>query len=153
MTNNERKALKEAKMRANGHDPDKVSDPVNDKKRERRLKILSNSTKRGSSLLSLVVCILLASCFIALLTGGTPKTFASLLETIQSCPTLDFTFLFDWGDNILITSDWEMFNFLRDFFNLWLTAFGGLWSFLFFLAQGLVNFILIVTWLLKWFFL
>lgn len=118
-------------------------------------KFFSKVSQRGagSSVLGIVIGILLIAAFMSMLTGGQPKTFASLLETIQDCPQIDITFLLDWIEVPRITADWEVFNFLRDFINSWLDLAGGLWSFIFFVGNGIVNFILLLIWFLRWFLL
>ena len=49
-------------------------------------------------------------------------SFTSMLNYLSSAPTLDFTSI----SNFDIVSSWGVFNFLRDFFNLFARAFAVL---------------------------
>lgn len=101
----------------------------------------------ATNVITLVFAIILVFCVFRLLFGNRPPlTFESFLSVLEDAPVVDISPIMQrLNDKLTITADWGVFNFLRDFFNL----FTGLMSFGTFVSVSMSNFIIYLTYFLR----
>lgn len=103
--------------------------------------------KTGLSILSLVFIIILAAGLLRKLSGGSSvPTFTGFLEMLTSVPDISIPFIN--AGIIQQLGDWGIFNFLRDFLNIFI----DLLNIVVFLCNGIVQINLYVIYFLRWFF-
>lgn len=103
----------------------------------------------GFTLRSVIIALfvlLVVACVISLYSGdGRLPTFGGLLSALEDAPSVSFV---DSFNNLVISSNWGPFNFLRNFFN-WFT---GLLSIGAWLAQSFINLLLYVFYFVRYVF-
>lgn len=100
-----------------------------------------------SGVLKIVFLFLLLGMLFRLLKGETIlPTFTSFLETLESVPNLSNS----WLSNVdlSITADWDKFNFLRDFLNLFIEPI----EIVFTMINGIGQVLIYVFYFIKWLF-
>lgn len=108
-----------------------------------------DSFNKADNFLSLVIVIfsiLFIVSYVRSLFGASDLTFTSFLEFIQSVPQVSFSNTFI---DMTILGDWGIFEFLRQFINI----FTNILSVLIFLFGGLVQLIMYLVYLLRYLFL
>lgn len=98
------------------------------------------------SIFSIIIIIIIGFSLIRVINGGSPLTFSSFLDLLQNSPVINMPFR--WFNDLTITSDWGLFNFLRDFINLN----AGIVSVLACIAVGFINFFIYVFYFLRFIF-
>lgn len=92
---------------------------------------------RASTILRLVALLLLFISFCSILFGhGYHFSLKTLLETLTSLPQVEMSDILQKLTISSITSDWGVFDFLRDFINSCIAGLNGAWSFVAFLGVG-----------------
>lgn len=91
----------------------------------------SNKVNVIIEVIAVIFLLLLIANFVRLATSGGVLTFGGLLEKLQNFSSFGLTSLYD----LTISSDWGLFNFFRDFINI----FGTLLSVTLFLANNILN--------------
>ena len=109
----------------------------------------SNDTANGFSsmyrVLSIVLSLLIVVALMRSLLGFQPIYFSSFLESLSQSPTVDITLSMT---DLTIVGDWGLFDFLRNFINL----FTGVISLLSFFATGLINLVLYLLYFSRFLF-
>lgn len=98
------------------------------------------------NLFFLLFCILLIFSLVRILNNGSPLTLSSFLDYLSTAPQLVANGGFI---NLSIVADWGVFNFLRDFLNI----FAGLLSCLIYLGSMIIQLITYIIWFLKYLFI
>ena len=98
------------------------------------------------NLLLLLFALLLIFSMVRMLNNGSPLTLTSFLDYIHSAPQVVANGGFV---DLSIVGDWGIFNFLRDFLNI----FTGLLSCLLYLGGMLVQTITYLVWFVKYLFI
>lgn len=108
-----------------------------------------DSYNKADNFLSIVIVIftiLFVVSYVRSLLGASDITFASFLEFIQSVPEVSFASTFI---DLTIVGDWGIFEFLRNFLNI----FTNIFSVLIFLFGGLVQILLYAVYIVRYLFL
>lgn len=89
----------------------------------------------------LLLFLLICNIFAYVLLGSTqePITFTEILDKLSNAPTIDLD-LNEAMTMYEIAADWGVFNFFRDFLNL----FTSIWGFFIWIINILVNLIIVV---------
>lgn len=98
------------------------------------------------SIFKVLIAILIGVALVRVLSGNEIISFQTLLEYLGNAPVVNMPFKF--FNDLTIVGDWGLFNFLKDFFNL--TT--GVVSILVFLATGLINAIIYLTYFIRFIF-
>ena len=107
------------------------------------------SMNKADNFLSVVIVIftiLFIVSYVRSLVGAGEITFTSFLEFIQSVPEVSFASNFI---DLTILGDWGIFDFLRNFLNI----FTNLMSVIVYLFGGLVQLLLYVVYIVRYLFL
>lgn len=108
-----------------------------------------SSFDKADNFLSIVIVIftiLFIVSYVRSLTGASEITFTSFLEFIQTVPEISFANSFI---DLTILGDWGIFDFLRNFLNV----FTNIFSVLIYLFGGLVQLLTYLVYLLRYLFL
>lgn len=97
------------------------------------------------NVLLLIFVILFLISYIRFCFNAGSVTFEGLLQFLNSCPQVDFNLALT---AFTINGDWGLFEFLRNFFNI----FGILIGFIVFLVGNLFNLFTFVFWFIKFIF-
>lgn len=95
---------------------------------------MNSKTSIVLNVFGVIIFSLLIVNFLRIMTGYGSLTFESLLNYLQNAPSFDF---YSIVSNYSITTDWGLFNFLRDFFNMFISLF----NVIVFLAKNVLNLI------------
>ncbi len=120
----------------------------NYKKSLRRTYSWSNPSEPDYSSIPLTVFVILfLFSFSSVLMGrDSTITFSGLLNSISSVPTIDMSVIFSFVSDSKITSDWTVFNWLRDFLNnLFLPLIGVVVYF----CASIAQLLLLLIWVAK----
>lgn len=113
----------------------------------KRLETRSESTSSLAPFILLrvvLVCLLGLSVFSILFGRKTIFGLGSFLESLSNVPSFDLSPITTFVNSWAISSDWGVFNFLRDFFNTITSSLGTAISFVAFVGTGfyqLINFV------------
>ena len=109
-----------------------------------------SSNIAGRGVFGVIFIILCLFAFSSVLMGRDSSiSFTGLLNSISSIPTIDMSKIFDFVNDMNITSDWGLFNWFRDFLNnLFMPLFGVAIYFSTAIAQLLV----FLVWIFKFLF-
>lgn len=105
---------------------------------------MSKSSKIILRVLLIVSVCLVLLALIRTINGGTPVTFSGFLEYVSNCPNITSRAWLDYT----IYADWGVFNFLRDFLNI----FTSLFSVLLYVFANLVQIVLYVGYFVSFIF-
>ena len=103
--------------------------------------------RTGFSILGIVFMLILMAALLRKLSGGSSiPTFTSFLEMLTSVPDISIPFIN--AGIIQQLGDWGIFNFLRDFLNIFI----DLLNIVVFLCNGFIQINLYVIYFVRWFF-
>lgn len=110
-----------------------VRDPVSAASPKKFTTPSAAEVNRGFGVVTLCVCLLLIVSLMKTMLGSDPLTFAGLLETLASAPSVDMSLA---SFEIIPTiTDWGAFQFIADFVNFFITV----WNVQIYLAKGLFS--------------
>lgn len=104
----------------------------------------------GVGVLGVIFIILCLFAFSSALMGrDSSLSFTGLLNSISSVPTIDMSKIFDFVNDINITSDWGVFNFFRDFINNFVLSLLGV---AIYFCTAIAQLIVFLVWVFKFIF-
>lgn len=104
----------------------------------------------GKGVLGVIFIILCLFAFSSVLMGRDSSiSFTGLLNSISSIPTIDMSKIFDFVNDMNITSDWGFFNWFRDFLN---NLFMPLFGVAIYFSTAIVQLIVFLVWIFKFLF-